>query len=526
MKVHRMKAMSLFASTIIGISLHLAVSGQQVIPLYNGMKPAGSELFPLPEKETVNDKGEITRIENISMPTLTVFRPEKGRENGASVIVCPGGAFLFLDYTKEGVEIAKWFNERGITAFLLKYRLVPVTEELNKQLLGDLNKGYFGRVDSINARYIPYAVEDGKEAVRYIRNHAAEFNLDTDRIGMIGFSAGGALAASVAQNYDEESRPDFVIPIYAYCQVMLNNEIRPDAPRMFMAMTADDHISDCNTALYERWRDAKRPVEMHIFASGGHGYGMRPQRKDSDLWPYLLGDWLTINGYTMQKPAGRAMPSIFMVTMNHSQAGKAVADWADFKRYESKNMAVPETVKGEKRVVFMGNSITDFWINSDSAFFKDNNFIDRGISAQQADQMLVRFRPDVIDLNPSAVVILAGTNDIHAEKPLDWIMDNIISMVELARANNITPILCSVTPVIKYPVKPYIDAVATINELNCLIKDYATRNKIIYVDYYSAMADEQGGMRVELTQDGVHPNLAGYKIMEPLVADAIRKALK
>lgn len=520
------KAFSTLAGIILGVSLSMGVEGQQVIPLYDGKKPLGSELFPLAEKQTVNDKGEITRIEDISMPTLTVFRPENGKANGTSVIVCPGGAFLFLDYTKEGVEIARWFNERGITAFLLKYRLVPVTEELNSLLIKDLQKGYFGRVDSINARYVPYAVEDGKEAVRYVRKNAAEFGIDPDRIGMIGFSAGGALVASVAQNYDEDSRPDYVIPIYAYCAAMLNRDIRPDAPPMFMAMTADDHISDCNTSLYERWRDAKRPIEMHIFAGGGHGYGMRPQNKDSDMWPYLLDDWLTSNGYTMTKTAAGSMPPRFLVIMKRTMADRAMSDWSAVKRYEKSDMTLTKIEKGEKRVVFMGNSITDFWINIDSAFFKTNNFIDRGISGQQTDQMLVRFRPDVIDLHPSVVVILAGTNDIHAEKPLGWIMDNITSMVELAKANNITPVLCSVTPVIGYPLKPYINAVATVNELNRMIKDYAVKNKITYVDYYSAMVDEKGGMRVELTGDGIHPNLEGYRIMEPLVVDAVHRAMK
>jgi acetyl esterase/lipase/lysophospholipase L1-like esterase len=511
---------------IIMISLRLSVSGQEVISLYKSRSPDGYEMFPLKEKQTLNDTGEITRIENISQPTLTVFRPEKGHENGSAVIVCPGGAFLFLDYIKEGVEVARWFNERGITAFILKYRLVPVDDELNNLLIQDLRKGYFSRVDSINARYVPYAVEDGKEAVRYVRRNAGDFGVDPDRIGMIGFSAGGALVASVAQNYDKESRPDFVIPIYAYCDAMLNNVVMPDAPPMFMAMTADDRISNCNTALYEKWRDAKIPVEIHIFAGAGHGYGMRPQNKDSDQWPYLLDDWLTLNGYTMTKEVAGSLPPLFMVMLKRSLSEKAISDWAAIRRYESKNRITAETNKEEDRVIFMGNSITDFWIALDSSFFLANNFIDRGISGQQTDQMLARFRSDVINLHPSVVVILAGTNDIHAEKPLDWIMDNIESMVELARANNITPVLCSVTPVSGYPLKPYIDAAGTVKELNRMIKDYADRNMIIFTDYYSAMVDGRGGMRGDLTEDGIHPNHNGYKIMEPLVSEAVRRALK
>jgi lysophospholipase L1-like esterase len=306
---------------------------------------------------------------------------------------------------------------------------------------------------------------------------------------------------------------------------MLNTEIRPDAPPMFMAMTADDPISNCNTSLYERWREAKRPVEMHIYANGGHGYGMRQQNKDSDSWTSNLEDWLTINGYTMYGNMGRNFPLRFIVNAKRNIPDKVTGDWAEIKRYQESNRNTTPKAKGEKRVVFMGNSITDYWINSDSAFFAENNFIDRGISGQQTDQMLVRFKPDVLDLSPSVVVILAGTNDLHAEKPAKWIMDNIISMVQLAKANKITPVLCSVTPVRSYFIKPYINAVERINELNRMIQEYAISNKIIYVDYYTSMSDEKGGMKAEYTRDGVHPNLNGYKIMEPIVLEAIKKAL-
>ena len=519
------RRIKLASGIITCITLQFSALGQEIITLYNDGKPSGYEYFTMPEKQTINEKGEITRIENVSSPTLTVIRPEAGKATGSSVIICPGGAFLFLDFTKEGTEVANWFAKRGITAFILKYRLVPTSEDVQQLLIGDLIRGYFGRVDSINAPFIPYAVEDGKEAVRYIRRHAGELGVDKDRIGMIGFSAGGALVASVAQNCDTESKPDFVIPVYAYCAVMLNGEIRPDAPPMFMAMTADDPISNCNTSLYERWREAKRPVELHIYATGGHGYGMRQQNKDSDSWQFHLEEWLTSNGYTMFGSRGRNMPFRFMVNSKRSIPDKVTEDRAEIKRYQEKNKNTPPKAKGEKRVVFMGNSITDYWINTDSAFFAENNFIDRGISAQQSDQMLVRFKPDVLDLSPSAVVILAGTNDLHAEKPLEWILDNIISMVQLAEANKIKPILCSVTPVRSYFLKPYINAPERINELNRMIREYADRNKIIYVDYYTHMADENGGMKAEYTRDGVHPNLNGYKVMEPLVLDAVKKAV-
>jgi lysophospholipase L1-like esterase len=264
---------------------------------------------------------------------------------------------------------------------------------------------------------------------------------------------------------------------------------------------------------------------MHIYSTGGHGYGMRQQNKDSDSWPFHLEEWLTVNGYTMYGKRARNMPFRFMVNMKRNIPDRVTEDWAEIKRYQASNRNINPKVKGEKRVVFMGNSITDYWINNDSAFFSENNFIDRGISGQQTDQMLVRFKPDVLDLSPSVVVILAGTNDIHAEKPAEWILDNIISMVQLAKANRIKPILCSVTPVRAYFLKPYIDAPERISELNRLIKEYALSNRILYVDYYTPMADEKGGMKPEYTRDGVHPNLTGYKVMEPIIMEAVKKAL-
>ena len=177
----------------------------------------------------------------------------------------------------------------------------------------------------------------------------------------------------------------------------------------------------------------------------------------------------------------------------------------------------------------MGNSITEGWIRTDSAFFVDNPYIDRGISGQTTPQMLLRFRQDVIDLKPAVVVILAGINDIAQNTgvmTLEQTYNNIVSMAELAKTNHIRIVISSVLPALDFPWHPGLAPAEKVIELNKMLKSYADKNGITYIDYFSAMADEKNGLPKSLSQDGVHPNLAGYKIMEPLVQKAIGEALK
>lgn len=292
-----MITLRIYLSLLMGVGFSLTLSGQQVIHLYDGKLPPGSESLNIPEKIYRDDKGEVFMTENVSMPTLTVFKPEKGRENGTAVIIVPGGGFLNVGYVVEGANTAKWLVSKGITAFILKYRSTPITDDIKKLLKEDLVKGFFGRVDSIIRPFVPLAVADGREAVRYLRQHSSEYGIEKNKIGMMGFSAGGALVASVALTCDQESRPDFIAPIYAFCEAMIGDKVPADAPPMFLAMAADDPISNCNTALYEKWRDAKRSVEMHIFYEGGHGHGIQIQNKAFDKWPSLFEGWMRLNGF-------------------------------------------------------------------------------------------------------------------------------------------------------------------------------------------------------------------------------------
>jgi hypothetical protein len=150
---------------------------QNVIPLYNGQRPAGSEMLTYPEKLQKNPKGDVVSVSGVSMPSLTVYKPESGLANGTAVIICPGGAFRFLSFESEGNEVARWLVSKGITAFILKYRLVPDKPGLNNTLFQDLQKTNFASIDSVNAPYVPLAVADGLEAVKYVRQHAPNMGL-------------------------------------------------------------------------------------------------------------------------------------------------------------------------------------------------------------------------------------------------------------------------------------------------------------------------------------------------------------
>jgi lysophospholipase L1-like esterase len=208
-------------------------------------------------------------------------------------------------------------------------------------------------------------------------------------------------------------------------------------------------------------------------------------------------------------------------------------DWQDLSRYREDNRALKPPAPGEHRIVFMGDSITDLWPRV-SSFFSGKPYIGRGISGQTTPQMLVRFRPDVIDLGPAVVVILAGTNDIAGNTgPMtdEEIEGNIASMSELARAHGIRVVLSSVLPVSEahrvenLPAQTVQRPMTRILALNAWIKDYAAKNGHVYLDYFSKMIDGSGLLRPELSEDDLHPNAKGYAIMEPLAAAAIEEAL-
>ena len=219
------------------------------------------------------------------------------------------------------------------------------------------------------------------------------------------------------------------------------------------------------------------------------------------------------------------------------RAETRLKDWPQLARYHDENTKVGMPAKDDRRVVFMGDSITDSWDSPNmGGFFPGKPYVNRGISGQTTPQMLIRFRPDVIDLKPKVVVILAGTNDLAGNTgpaTLEAIEANLISMAELARANGIRVVFASLLPVSDYELrdgKPIIQTVRRSPEkilmLNNWMKEYAAKNRLIYLDYFAAMVDARGFLKDELSNDGLHPNIEGYKVMNPLAEAAIQASLK
>lgn len=214
------------------------------------------------------------------------------------------------------------------------------------------------------------------------------------------------------------------------------------------------------------------------------------------------------------------LPLLFVALSLSAQS----KDWAQFYRYEGKN----DSLTTRPDVVFMGNSITDCWADTVPAFFADNNFVGRGISGQVSSQMLVRFQEDVINLHPKVVVICCGTNDIAQNNgpiTLEHILHNIKSMCQLARANKIKPVVCSTLPAKGFKWRPDMKPANDIIRLNEMIKAYAQENKIPYVDYHSALKDEENGLPCKYSKDGVHPNAQGYAVMESVIMPVLKKVL-
>lgn len=274
-----------------------------IIPLY----PSGSlRPLPTPEIREVPSRGGQFDIRNVSIPTLEVFRPTHGRANGAAVIVAPGGGFAMLVYDSEGEAVGKRLAEAGVTAFVLKYRLVQTPADfaaMENQHMKSMD-GVIARAKSGLPEELPrfegedVAALDAAKAVRLVRADAAKWGVDATRIGVVGFSAGAMIAADVAIG-EASSRPDFVGLIYG----ALRTPVPHDAPPAFIAAALDDPmLPDDAIKIYRAWRDAGRPAELHVYERGGHGFGMSTQGASSDHWFEEFIWWMQSRG--LLKPGG------------------------------------------------------------------------------------------------------------------------------------------------------------------------------------------------------------------------------
>jgi acetyl esterase/lipase/lysophospholipase L1-like esterase len=506
------------------------VHAQKVITLYSGKVP-GSETWDWQEAEMYSDDWQTRVVYNVSIPTLTVYLPPAATANGTAVILCPGGAFQALSIDSEGIDAAKWLNSKGVAAFVLKYRLIKSeTNDPVKEV--SVKMANHTTFQDETSRLIPLATADGLEAMKYVRKNSAQLNVNPRRIGIMGFSAGGTIATAVTLAATPESAPDFVAPIYAYIPPSMKEFTTPaDAPPMFIAAATDDELAlaSHSIALYDKWLDARKPVEMHLYAKGGHGFGMRKKNFPSDAWIERFGDWMEAQGFlTPRNQQGKITPEQIWQRKKESEE-RFRNDWAGVSRYSEENKLLGLPKAGENRIVFMGNSITAGWINHRPDFFVNKPYVNRGISGQTTPQMLIRFKPDVIDLKPKVVVILAGINDIAQNTgpiSLEAIMGNISGMALLAKAHGIRPILCSILPAFDFPWRPGLEPAQKVVTLNNMIKKFAHENNFFYVDYYAALVDSRNGMKKEYASDEVHPTPAGYAVMEPLVEKAITAVLR
>ena len=289
----------LFCLTFMTISVH---AQSTVIPLWPQGAP-GSEDWTQEERESRNP-GDGTRvIRNVTEPTLIAYFPEPALANGSAVIVAPGGAFLFLTIDNEGTDVARWLNARGIAVFVLKYRLVPTATEDTafwQQVMTFLDGDSEGR--EINQEIKALAVADGLQAVKIVRSRAEEWGIIPHKIGFLGFSAGAMVTLGVATGYNVERRPDFAAPIYG---PSVDAAVIPaDAPPLFIVAAADDPLLPATGSanLYSAWTDAGHLAELHIYAEGGHGFGMKQQHLPIDGWIERFGEWIQSEGYSENRP--------------------------------------------------------------------------------------------------------------------------------------------------------------------------------------------------------------------------------
>ncbi len=287
--------MKTLLSILLTVGFLFSTNAQKVISLYEG-KAKGSENWTWEEAISEKNIFNTKVVYNVSSPTITAYLPEK--PNGTSVIVAPGGAFHTLSIDNEGTDVAKWLNSKGVTAFVLKYRVArSFTDDPVKELMGKM--GNFKALDEENAPVIPLATQDGLTAVKYVRDHVKEFNLDPKKIGFMGFSAGGTLTISVIYSADDNNRPNFVAPIYAYENAIIGTNMPKEKTPIFIAVASDDQLGFMphSINIYRKWFDAKQPAELHIYEKGGHGFGMRKTGISTDGWIDNFGNWLKMQGY-------------------------------------------------------------------------------------------------------------------------------------------------------------------------------------------------------------------------------------
>jgi acetyl esterase/lipase len=277
---------------------------QQIFRLYDGKAP-GSEDWNYKEIEWSSPMMKGRMIRNVVDPTLEVYIPDKPAANGTAVIVCPGGGNIWLSYSSEGTDVAKRLAGKGITAFVLKYRLFKTPEdpkefesftaEFFKRILKPPDSGNIARSPVPLPSEKHLGAEDGIRAIEYLRAHAGEFGIDPKKVGIMGFSAGAGIVIHVIINSAPDKQPDFAASIYGGW--LGDSKIPQNAPPLFILAAADDPISAGCPDLYKSWRAAEKSAELHIYSKGGHGFGMQQRGMPVDDWIERFYDWMKAGGF-------------------------------------------------------------------------------------------------------------------------------------------------------------------------------------------------------------------------------------
>ena len=434
----------LLASVAVSLSIW-ALQPTCTIPLYPNGAPDSNGYAP--EDEYVK---EDYKIYQTSVPRIDLYRAERAK---ATILVCPGGGYRFTSTGNEGLNVAEFFLPRGYNIAVLKYRLPNGHEQI--------------------------PLEDACRAMELLRDSIVAWQLPSSQLAVMGFSAGGHLAASLLTKYSSrKARPDYGILVYPVismdstithrgsCRELLGQQptdlqrhnwstekqVTPQTPPCLIVACQDDPTVQIENSIrfYQALTANKVAASIVTVPVGKHGWGFSRQFPQRQLIEQAMLDFLA-----QFHPSDMLEPEY--------KNDKRHSDWAQFGKYTQSNMELKEK-KTKVTTVFYGNSITNNWYKMRPDFFLSHGFVGRGISGQTSSELLVRFRQDVLDLQPKNVVILCGINDIAQNNgtiSIEHTMGNIISMCELAKAHKITPILCSVLPARSVRWNPHDQYVGT-----------------------------------------------------------------
>lgn len=263
---------------------------QEIIEL---PKEHTGELFwETPEKQYFSEVWKTEVVTNVSKPTMRVFLPESNVATKAAVVIAPGGGLYALSIENEGNAVAQWLNEKGVAAFVLKYHLVPTGED-GVQEITDLSISEPTKIMTEVSKVLPYSIQDGLNAITHIRENAKKYGVDPEKIGFMGFSAGGAVTMGIGYNYTKENRPNFLVPVYAWTDAQDVITPKKDVPPMFIVCASDDPLGLAKGSidLYSSMFKANKSVSLMMYAKGGHGFGMNAQGLPSDTWIERFYDW-------------------------------------------------------------------------------------------------------------------------------------------------------------------------------------------------------------------------------------------